>query len=160
LISHPDVAHPFWFQFFGAVMGLDWHFSEICTSVIRALKGRLAPLGNELGIHVCGGRRTYARQLLLSTQSPHLNKDSRKPPMAPRHQRSGCPCKSLNAEHDGHDGFQGHAHPGPRRGRARRWDDDETPYRMPAFSGRNIRVFSDGTAKPEGCRSMIPLQRL
>ncbi len=32
------LAHPFWFQSFGAVMGMDWHSSGITTSVIGALK--------------------------------------------------------------------------------------------------------------------------
>jgi uncharacterized protein len=31
------LAHPFWFQAFGAVMGMDWHSSGITTSVIGAL---------------------------------------------------------------------------------------------------------------------------
>ena len=35
--------HPFWFQSFGAVMGMDWHSSGITTSVIGALKRGLAP---------------------------------------------------------------------------------------------------------------------
>jgi hypothetical protein len=56
------LAHPFWFQSFGAVMGMDWHSSGITTSVIGALKRGLAPLRNELGIHVCGGRGKYSRQ--------------------------------------------------------------------------------------------------
>jgi hypothetical protein len=56
------LAHPFWFQSFGAVMGMDWHSSGITTSVIGALKRGLAPLQNELGIHVCGGRGRYSRQ--------------------------------------------------------------------------------------------------
>jgi uncharacterized protein len=55
-------AHPFWFQSFGAVMGMDWHSSGITTSVIGALKRGLAPLEQELGIHVCGGRGRYSRQ--------------------------------------------------------------------------------------------------
>jgi hypothetical protein len=50
------LAHPFWFQSFGAVMGMDWHSSGITTSVIGALKRGLSPLSGELGIHVCGGR--------------------------------------------------------------------------------------------------------
>ncbi|MDB5411461.1 MAG: hypothetical protein JWL84_6373 [Rhodospirillales bacterium] len=50
------LAHPFWFQSFGAVMGMDWHSSGITTSVIGALKRGLSPLESELGIHVCGGR--------------------------------------------------------------------------------------------------------
>ena len=56
------LAHPFWFQSFGAVMGMDWHSSGITTSVIGALKRGLAPLSDELGIHVCGGRGKHSRQ--------------------------------------------------------------------------------------------------
>jgi uncharacterized protein len=56
------LAHPFWFQSFGAVMGMDWHSSGITTSVIGALKRGLAPLQSELGIHVCGGRGRFSRQ--------------------------------------------------------------------------------------------------
>ena len=56
------LANPFWFQSFGAVMGMDWHSSGISTSVIGALKRGLAPLGNELGAHVCGGRGKHSRQ--------------------------------------------------------------------------------------------------
>jgi hypothetical protein len=56
------LSHPFWFQSFGAVMGMDWHSSGITTSVIGALKRGLAPLGGELGIHVCGGRGRHSRR--------------------------------------------------------------------------------------------------
>jgi hypothetical protein len=55
------LAHPFWFQSFGAVMGMDWHSSGITTSVIGALKRGLAPMAGELGIHVCGGRGRHSR---------------------------------------------------------------------------------------------------
>jgi hypothetical protein len=65
------LSHPFWFQSFGAVMGMDWHSSGITTSVIGALKRGLGPLQDELGIHVCGGRGQHSRKtpdelLLLS----------------------------------------------------------------------------------------------
>jgi hypothetical protein len=56
------LSHPFWFQSFGAVMGMDWHSSGITTSVIGALKRGLAPLKSELGIHVCGGRGKHSRR--------------------------------------------------------------------------------------------------
>ena len=56
------LSHPFWFQSFGAVMGMDWHSSGITTSVIGALKRGLAPLAGELGIHVCGGRGKHSRR--------------------------------------------------------------------------------------------------
>ncbi|MER8764050.1 MULTISPECIES: DUF763 domain-containing protein [unclassified Mesorhizobium] len=56
------LAHPFWFQSFGAVMGMDWHSSGITTSVVGALKRGLSPLSGELGIHVCGGRGAHSRK--------------------------------------------------------------------------------------------------
>src|SRR6202021_1978885 len=56
------LAHPFWFQSFGAVMGMDWHSSGITTSVVGALKRGLAPRAGELGIHVCGGRGAHSRR--------------------------------------------------------------------------------------------------
>ena len=56
------LANPFWFQSFGAVMGMDWHSSGITTSVIGALKRGLAPLSHELGIHICGGRGKHSRE--------------------------------------------------------------------------------------------------
>jgi hypothetical protein len=56
------LANPFWFQSFGAVMGMDWHSSGITTSVIGALKRGLGPLQNELGLYVCGGRGTHSRE--------------------------------------------------------------------------------------------------
>ncbi len=54
------LANPFWFQSFGAVMGMDWHSSGITTSVIGALKRGLTPLEKELGLHVCGGRGKHS----------------------------------------------------------------------------------------------------
>jgi len=56
------LAHPFWFQSFGSVMGMDWHSSGITTSVIGALKRGLAPRSRELGIYVCGGRGRHSRR--------------------------------------------------------------------------------------------------
>jgi len=55
------LSHPFWFQSFGAVMGMDWHSSGITTSVIGALKRGLAPISGDLGVHVCGGRGRHSR---------------------------------------------------------------------------------------------------
>ena len=46
------LSHPFWFQSFGAVMGMDWHSSGITTSVLGALKRGLAPVEKELGLYV------------------------------------------------------------------------------------------------------------
>ena len=57
------LAHPFWFQSFGAVMGMDWHSSGITTSVIGALKRGLAPLQ--------GGTRNSCLWWTRQTLSPH-----------------------------------------------------------------------------------------
>jgi hypothetical protein len=59
------LAHPFWFQSFGAVMGMDWHSSGITTSVIGALKRGLTPVQQELGIYVCGGKGAKSRETPL-----------------------------------------------------------------------------------------------
>jgi uncharacterized protein len=56
------LAHPFWFQSFGAVMGMDWHSSGITTSVVGALKRGLQPIQHELGVYVCGGRGAHSRK--------------------------------------------------------------------------------------------------
>jgi hypothetical protein len=56
------LAHPFWFQSLGCVMGMDWHSSGITTSVLGALKRGLGPVEHELGVHVCGGRGRHSRK--------------------------------------------------------------------------------------------------
>jgi len=55
------LSDPFWFQAFGAVMGMDWHSSGITTSVMGALKRGLSARSNELGIFFCGGRGRSSR---------------------------------------------------------------------------------------------------
>src|SRR5258706_11990965 len=55
------LSDPFWFQAFGAVMGMDWHSSGITTSVMGALKRGLAPRADELGLYICGGRGKSSR---------------------------------------------------------------------------------------------------
>jgi hypothetical protein len=56
------LSHPFWFQSFGSVMGMDWHSSGVTTSVLGALKRGLKPRSLELGLHVCGGRGSHSRK--------------------------------------------------------------------------------------------------
>lgn len=56
------LSDPFWFQAFGAVMGMDWHSSGITTSVMGALKRGLANQADELGLYICGGRGKFSRQ--------------------------------------------------------------------------------------------------
>jgi hypothetical protein len=56
------LSDPFWFQAFGAVMGMDWHSSGITTTVMGALKRGLNPKFDELGLMVCGGRGRHSRR--------------------------------------------------------------------------------------------------
>jgi hypothetical protein len=56
------LSDPFWFQSFGAVMGMDWHSSGITTSVMGALKRAINPHSKELGIYICGGKGKYSKQ--------------------------------------------------------------------------------------------------
>lgn len=56
------LSDPFWFQAFGAVLGMDWHSSGITTSVMGALKRGLAPRADELGLFLCGGRGKHSRK--------------------------------------------------------------------------------------------------
>ncbi len=54
------LSDPFWFQAYGAVMGMDWHSSGITTSVMGALKRGINPRFSELGLMVCGGRGRHS----------------------------------------------------------------------------------------------------
>lgn len=56
------LADPFWFQSFGAVMGMDWHSSGITTSVMGALKRVINPAASSLGIYICGGKGKLSRE--------------------------------------------------------------------------------------------------
>jgi hypothetical protein len=55
------MSDPFWFQSFGAVMGMDWHSSGITTSVMGALKRAINPHSKELGIYICGGKGKFSK---------------------------------------------------------------------------------------------------
>ena len=50
------IADPFWFQSFGAVIGMDWNSSGVTTAVMGALKYSLAPHSKRLGVYICGGK--------------------------------------------------------------------------------------------------------
>ncbi|MDB5252689.1 MAG: hypothetical protein JWP27_1858 [Flaviaesturariibacter sp.] len=56
------MSDPFWFQSFGAVMGMDWHSSGITTSVLGALRRAVNPHSKELGLYFCGGKGRHSRQ--------------------------------------------------------------------------------------------------
>jgi len=73
------ISDPFWFQSFGAVMGMDWHSSGITTSVMGALKRAINPYSKELGIYICGGKGKFSKdapkELLLVGEQTGLNGD-------------------------------------------------------------------------------------
>jgi hypothetical protein len=73
------ISDPFWFQSFGAVMGMDWHSSGITTSVMGALKRAVNPHAKELGIYICGGKGKFSKdapkELLLVSEQTGLNGD-------------------------------------------------------------------------------------
>jgi hypothetical protein len=56
------LSDPFWFQSFGAVMGMDWHSSGITTSVMGALKRAVNPNAQALGIYICGGKGKFSKE--------------------------------------------------------------------------------------------------
>lgn len=56
------LSDPFWFQSFGAVIGMDWNSSGVTTAVTRALKQALNPHARDLGIYVCGGKGAQSRK--------------------------------------------------------------------------------------------------
>lgn len=55
------LSNPFWFQSFGAVMGMDWHSSGITTSIMGALKRAINPHSKELGLYICGGKGKFSK---------------------------------------------------------------------------------------------------
>ena len=63
------ISDPFWFQAFGAVMGMDWHSSGITTAVMGALKRGLHHRADDLGIYFCGGRGRHARNTPLELRA-------------------------------------------------------------------------------------------
>jgi len=71
------MSDPFWFQSFGAVMGMDWHSSGITTSVMGALKRAINPHSKELGIYIAGGKGKFSKEapkeLLLVGERTGLN---------------------------------------------------------------------------------------
>ncbi|MEO1808269.1 MAG: DUF763 domain-containing protein [Bacteroidota bacterium] len=56
------MSDPFWFQSFGAVIGMDWNSSGVTTAVMAALKKGLNPHARELGLYVCGGKGKQSQQ--------------------------------------------------------------------------------------------------
>lgn len=54
------ISNPFWFQYLGCVLGMDWHSSGITTSVLGSLKLSVNKKSKELGIYICGGKGKHS----------------------------------------------------------------------------------------------------
>jgi hypothetical protein len=99
------LSDPFWFQSFGAVMGMDWHSSGITTSVMGALKRAINPQAKELGLYITGGKGKYSKatpdELIKIAGATGLNGDEL------------VRCSKLSAKVDNtavQDGFQLYMH--------------------------------------------------
>lgn len=73
------ISDPFWFQSFGAVMGMDWHSSGMTTAIMGALKRAINPHSKELGMYICGGKGKQSteapKELLQVGEKTGLNGD-------------------------------------------------------------------------------------
>jgi len=52
------VSDPVWFQSLGCVLGFDWNSSGLTVTTMGALKAGIFDIQDELGIYVCGGKRS------------------------------------------------------------------------------------------------------
>lgn len=52
------LSNPTWFQSFGCVLGFDYNSSGLTTITLGALKAGLFDIQDQLGIYICGGKRT------------------------------------------------------------------------------------------------------
>jgi len=56
------LAHPYWFQAFGCILGFDWHSSGVTTTLCGALKEGIRGLERDLGLFVAGGKGKASRR--------------------------------------------------------------------------------------------------
>jgi hypothetical protein len=56
------LAHPYWFQALGCVLGFDWHSSGVTTTLCGALKEGVKGLERDLGFFVAGGKGKTSRK--------------------------------------------------------------------------------------------------
>jgi hypothetical protein len=56
------LSDPWWFQAFGCVLGFDWHSSGVTTVTCGAMKEAYKRFGDDLGIHVAGGKGGTSRK--------------------------------------------------------------------------------------------------
>ena len=62
------LSDPWWFQAFGCVLGFDWHSSGVTTVTCGAMKQAYKHFGDDLGIHVAGGKGGTSRQTPLEIE--------------------------------------------------------------------------------------------
>ncbi len=55
-------ADPFWVQSLGCVAGFDWNASGLTTTLTAAIKLAVAPMANDLGWTLCGGKGATSRK--------------------------------------------------------------------------------------------------
>src|SRR3954466_7279316 len=56
------LSDPWWFQAFGCVLGFDWHSSGVTTVTCGAMKEAYKHFGDDMGLHVAGGKGGSSRQ--------------------------------------------------------------------------------------------------
>ncbi|MEA2710229.1 MAG: uncharacterized protein QOF78_2830 [Phycisphaerales bacterium] len=56
------LSDPWWFQAFGCVLGFDWHSSGVTTVTCGAMKEAYKHFGDDMGIHVAGGKGGTSRK--------------------------------------------------------------------------------------------------
>jgi len=56
------LAHPYWFQAFGCILGFDWHSSGVTTTLCGALKEGIRGLERDLGLFIAGGKGKTSRR--------------------------------------------------------------------------------------------------
>ena len=56
------LSDPWWFQAFGCVLGFDWHSSGVTTVTCGAMKEAYRHFGDDLGLHVAGGKGGTSRK--------------------------------------------------------------------------------------------------
>ncbi len=73
------LSDPYWFQSFGAVIGMDWNSSGVTTAVTSALRQSINPHAKDLGLFVCGGKGKTSlktpRELMRVGELTGLNGD-------------------------------------------------------------------------------------
>jgi hypothetical protein len=52
------LSDPVWFQSLGCVLGFDWNSSGLTVTTLGALKAGLFDIQDQLGIYICGGKKT------------------------------------------------------------------------------------------------------